>query len=86
MALESDTVRHLVLFLGSISFFFLLAEPNSSMRVSDAVLEMAPLDAALDGKNPAHGRRDPTHGGKDGGREQSSINKSGCTRWSSRTT
>jgi hypothetical protein len=77
MALESDMVRRLVFSLIMITCS-LPAEPDSSMRCSDAVPKMAPLDAAFDGESPAHGGKDPTYGVEDGGQGQFSLNKSGC--------
>jgi hypothetical protein len=48
-------------------------------RASDAVPEMALLDAALDGESPGYGERDPSYDVGNGGQRQFSINKSGCT-------
>jgi hypothetical protein len=70
----------LVLSLGFITWFlsFLPAEPESSIKASDAVPEMALLDATLDGESPAHDGSDPTYGVEDGGQGQLSANKLGC--------
>jgi hypothetical protein len=50
MALESDMVSRLVFFFAFITCF-LRAEPDSSIKASDAGSEMALLDAALDGES-----------------------------------
>jgi hypothetical protein len=74
-----DVVRRQEYFGGFITCF-LPVEPKSLMKASDAIPEMAPLDAAkLDGASPAHDRWDPTHGDEDGGHGQCNINKLGCT-------
>jgi hypothetical protein len=51
-------VSCLVFFFGFITCF-LPAKPNFLTKASDGVPKMAFLDAALNGKSPAHGGRDP---------------------------
>jgi hypothetical protein len=46
MALETDTVSHLVFFFEFVTCF-LLPELNSSIKAGDAVSERALLDAAV---------------------------------------
>jgi hypothetical protein len=64
-------VSRLVFFFG---FITIPAEPDSSIKASDAVPKMALLDAALNRESPAHSGRNPTYGFEDGGQEQFSIN------------
>jgi hypothetical protein len=66
MDLESDMLSCLVFSL-VLPLQFLLAEPDSLIKASDAVPKMALLDAVLNGESPAHGRRNSTYGVEDGG-------------------